>query len=329
MARQVLVTGASGFVGRILCDALLKRDMRVRAAVRDQRVELGNAVEVCEVGEIGSRTDWNRPLQGMEWVIHLAARAHRSGRTVASDRRAYQEVNVAGTARLVAAAARSGVARFVYLSSVKVNGEFNSNKAYTAQDAPNPADPYAKSKWEGELAVHDNSLRSGMQWATVRAPLVYGAGVRGNFLRLMKWVDRGTVLPLGAVRNLRSLINVWNLVDALIRVAEHPAAPGRVWMVSDGADISTPDLIRALARAMGKQARLVSLPVTLLHLAGTLTGQGAEVARLCSSLVVDISETRSQLDWTPPLTLAEGLARTVAWYESRSRALSGAGMAIA
>ena len=145
----------------------------------------------------------------------------------------------------------------------------------------------------------------------------------------MKWVDRGTVLPLGAVRNLRSLISVWNLVDALIRVAEHPAAPGRVWMVSDGVDISTPDLIRALARAMGKQARLVSLPVRLLHLAGTLTGQGAEVARLCSSLVVDISETRSQLDWTPPLMLAEGLARTVAWYESRLRALSGAGMAIA
>jgi len=318
MARRVLVTGASGFVGRILCDALLKRDMRVRAAVRDQRVELGNGVEVSEVGEIGSRTDWSRALEGVDWVMHLAAQAHLTDLRVRWQRAAYQEVNAAGTARLVGATARSGVARFVYLSSAKVNGEFTAAAPYSAQDEPKPADAYARSKWEGELAVRDTSLSSRMQCATVRAPLVYGSGVRANFLRLMKWVDRGTVLPLGAVRNLRSLISVWNLVDALIRVAEHGAAPGRVWMVSDGAHISTPDLIRALGRAMGKQVRLVSVPVGLLHLAGALTAKRAEVARLCGSLVVDISETRSRLDWTPPLRLPEGLARTVAWYQARS-----------
>ena len=318
MTSRVLVTGASGFVGRILCETLAARGMRVRATVHETSPEVERAIETCHVGAIGRHTDWGHALEGVDWVMHLAALAHVSGPRFAWDRSAYQEVNAVGTARLVGAAARSGVARFIYLSSAKVNGEFTSSKAFSPHDEPKPADAYARSKWEGELAVHDTSLSSRMQCATVRAPLVYGSGVRANFLRLMKWVDRGTVLPLGAVRNLRSLINVWNLVDALIRVAEHGAAPGRVWMVSDGADISTPDLIRALGRAMGKQVRLVSVPVGLLHLAGALTAKRAEVARLCGSLVVDISETHSRLDWTPPLTLPEGLARTVAWYQGRS-----------
>jgi len=292
--------------------------MRVRAAVHQTRLDFGNTVEVCEVGEVGSRTDWGRALEGVDWVMHLAARAHVPDLQVRWQRATYQEVNAVGTARLVGAAARSGVARFVYLSTAKVNGEFTAAAPYSAQDEPRPGDAYARSKWEGEVAVHDPSLSSRIQCATVRAPLVYGSGVRANFLRLMKSVDRGTVLPLGAVRNLRSLISVWNLVDALIRVAEHQASPGRVWMVSDGADISTPDLIRALGRAMGKQARLVTVPVGMLYLAGALTARRSQVNRLCRSLVVDISETCSQLDWTPPLTLPEGLARTVTWYQARS-----------
>jgi nucleoside-diphosphate-sugar epimerase len=250
--------------------------------------------------------------------MHLAARAHVPDLRVAWQRAAFQEVNAVGTARLVGAAARSGVARFIYLSSAKVNGEFTAAAPYSAQDEPRPADAYAESKWEGELAVHDTSLSSQIRCATIRAPLVYGSGVRANFLRLMELIDRGAVLPFGAVRNLRSLISVWNLVDALIRVAEHPAAPGRIWMVSDGADVSTPELIRALARAMGKPARLVTVPVGMLYLAGALTARRSQVNRLCRSLVVDISETCSQLDWTPPLTLPEGLERTVAWYQARS-----------
>ena len=148
---------------------------------------------------------------------------------------------------------------------------------------------------------------------------MYGSGVRANFLRLMRWVDRGMPLPFGAVKNLRSLISVWNLADVLIRAAEHQAAPGHVWMVSDGADVSTPDLVRALALAMGRPVRLVSVPIGLLYLAGTIGARRGEIDRLCGSLVVDISETCSHLDWTPPVTLQEGLERTVAWYLAEGR----------
>jgi nucleoside-diphosphate-sugar epimerase len=320
MTRRVLVTGATGFVGRTLCETLLRRDIRVRAAVRDARVDLGNPVEICQVGEIGRGTDWGRALDDVDCVMHLAARAHATGRRAGSQSALFQEVNAAGTARLVDAAVRGGVARFIYLSSVKVNGEATTGRPYSAHDEPKPTDAYARSKWQGELAVHDPALSARMGCATLRAPLVYGPGVRANFLRLMRWVDRGTVLPFGAVRNLRSLISVWNLADALIRVAEHQAAPGRIWMVSDGEDVSTPDLIRALGRAMGRQVRMVSVPLALLRLAGALTAHGAEVAKLCGSLVVDATETRSILQWTPPLTLPQGLDRTVAWYQGRSDA---------
>jgi nucleoside-diphosphate-sugar epimerase len=322
MTARVLVTGATGFIGRTLCEALRRRGMRVRAATRTTCPASENAVEICVVGEIGSRTEWSRALEGVDWVMHLAARVHMSGGD-AADGAAYQEVNEHGTARLAAAAARSGVARFVYLSSVKVNGESTCGVPYAGSDEPTPVGAYAVSKWEGELAVRNAATGSQMQYAVARSPLVYGTGVRANFLRLIRWVDRGTPLPFGAVTNLRSLISVWNLADALIRVAEHPAAPGRVWMVSDGADVSTPDLIRALGRAMGRQVRLIPVPLGLLYLAGTLAARRAEIGRLCGSLVVDISETCSQLDWTPPVSLQAGLERTVAWYLSRVE--SGAG----
>lgn len=318
MTRRVLVTGATGFVGRTLCEVLTQRGLRVRAATRTAQVPCANAAEVCVVGEINQRTDWSRALEDVDWVMHLAARAHLLGAT-AADADAYREVNSLGTAALTAAAARSGVSRFVFLSSVKVNGEATPARPYSARDEPRPADPYAVSKWEGELAVRHASSGSRIQSAIVRSPLVYGPGVRANFLRLLRWVDRGMPLPFAAVRNRRSLISVWNLADVLIRVAEHPAAPGRVWMVSDGSDVSTTDLVRALALAMGRKARLLPVPVRLLYLAGTLAARQAEIDRLCGSLVVDISETREQLEWTPPLTLQAGLERTVAWYLSQDR----------
>ena len=274
MTKRVLVTGAAGFVGRTVCEALTRRGLRVRAAKHTTPPVSDSGAEICVVGEIGSRTDWSRALEGVDWVMHLAARAHLT-RGGARDNAAYREVNALGTARLAAAAARSGVARLVYLSSVKVNGEMSA-VPYSAHDEPRPADAYALSKWEGELAVRDAALGSPMQCSIIRSPLVYGSGVRANFLRLMRWVDRGMPLPFGAVKNLRSLISVWNLADALIRAAEHQAAPGHVWMVSDGADVSTPDLVRALALAMGRPVRLVSVPIGLLYFAGTI---GARAAR--------------------------------------------------
>ena len=318
MTKRVLVTGATGFVGRVLCEALTQRGMRVRAATRAPAPSCENAAEICVVGEIGSATNWTRALEEVDWVMHLAAHAHVLGGRAGADA-AYREVNTLGTAALAAAAARSGATRFVYLSSVKVNGEATSGLAYSAHDQPRPADAYAASKWQGELALCDISPGARMQCSTVRSPLVYGTRVRANFLRLMRWVDRGVPLPFGAVRNLRSLISVWNLADVLVRVAQHPAAPGRVWMVSDGADVSTPALVRAIGRAMGRRVTLVSVPLGLLRLAGTVAGRRAEIDRLCGSLEVDISETRSRLEWTPPLTLQAGLERTVAWYLSEAR----------
>jgi nucleoside-diphosphate-sugar epimerase len=318
MTQRVLVTGATGFVGRTLCEALAHRGLRVRAATRTPQALSVHAAECCIVGEIGSHTDWSRALEGVDWVMHLAARAHVFENTAAGQA-AYREVNARGTARLALAAARSGVARFVYLSSVKVNGESTSRVPYSSRDTPGPADAYAVSKWEGELAVHDAGVGSQMRCSTVRSPLVYGAGVRANFLRLMRWVDRGIPLPFGAVKNLRSLVSVWNLADVLIRVAEHPAETGQVWMVSDGADLSTPDLIRALGRAMGRGVRLVAVPLSLLRMGGVLLGRRAEVARLCGSLVVDISDTCSRLNWMPPLSLQTGLERSVAWYLAEGR----------
>jgi nucleoside-diphosphate-sugar epimerase len=220
---------------------------------------------------------------------------------------------------LAEAAARNGVARLVYLSTVKVNGERTSGVPFGAHEEPRPVGAYALSKWHGELALQNAALRSQLQYVTVRSPLVYGAGVRANFLNLMEWIRRGRPLPFGAVRNLRSLISVWNLADVLVRAAEHPVAGGRVWMVSDGADVSTPELLRALGQAMGRAVKLAPVPVSLLRVAGALMGRRAEMDRLCGSLVVDISETRSILDWTPPLTLQSGLERTAAWYLAESR----------
>jgi len=318
VSKRVLVTGATGFVGRILCQTLTRRGMQVRAATRVPCAAHLGCAETCMVGEIGRYTRWDEALAGVDWVIHLAAHAHvlRGG---ADDEAAYREVNAFGTACLAEAAVRSGVGRLVYLSTVKVNGELTPQASFTARDEPRPVGAYAVSKWQGELALQKAALGSQLEAVTVRSPLVYGPGVRANFLRLMDSIRRGTPLPFGAVRNLRSLINVWNLADVLVRAAEHPLAAGRVWMVSDGVDVSTPELLSALGRAMGRAARLVPVPVGILRLAGALTGKRAEVDRLCGSLVVEISETRSQLDWTPAVTLQLGLERTAAWYLAEGR----------
>jgi nucleoside-diphosphate-sugar epimerase len=314
-----LVTGATGFVGRILCETLTRRGMQVRAAIRRSCPPSTSVAETCVVGDIGSTTDWDEALAGVDWVMHLAAHAHvlRGG---AADATAYHEVNARGTERLAEAAARSGVARLIYLSTVKVNGEATAGVPYAPEDEPRPVGAYALSKWHGEQALREIARSSQLEDVTVRSPLVYGAGVRANFLHMMDWIGRGTPLPFGAVRNLRSLISVWNLADVLVRSAEHPRAAGRVWMVSDGTDVSTPELLRALGQAMGRRVKLAAVPVTLLRIAGALAGKRGELDRLCGSLVVDIRETRSQLEWTPPLTLQSGLQRTAAWYLAEGRA---------
>lgn len=311
MTERILVTGATGFVGHTLCRLLTESGFEVRAAVRKKGASASGIYEQAVVGDIGSGTDWTPALRGVDAVVHAAARAHVMN-AQPSDIDLYHETNARGTARLAQAAAMAGVSRFVYVSSIKVNGEERQGGAYTALEQPQPRDPYGESKWQGEQALLEAS--AAMQTAIVRPPLVYGPGVRANFLRLMTWVDKGLPLPFGAIRNRRSLVSIWNLCDLLIQLLRRPLQRSQVWLVSDGEDLSTPALIEKIARSMGRRANLWSVPVGALVLAGKLTGKSAEIARLRGSLTVDIGATRRDLGWTPPLTMDESIARTVQWY---------------
>jgi UDP-glucose 4-epimerase len=285
----------------------------VRAAVRGTAAALTGAADHVVVGDIGRSTEWRPALASVDTVIHLAARAHVLHDTDEASA-LYEETNALGTLCLAKTAAESGVRRFIYLSSVKVNGEETSNRAYTAADEPCPRDAYARSKWRAELHVRELGAATHMETVIVRPPLVYGPGVRANFLRLLGWVERGWPLPLGSIRNRRSLVSVWNLCDLLIGLVGNGRGNGATWLVSDGDDLSTPDLVRRIAAAMRKRVTLVPIPAPMLLAGAALLGRRAEAARLCGSLVVDISHTRDALGWTPPLTVDEGLARTAAWY---------------
>jgi UDP-4-keto-D-QuiNAc 4-reductase len=313
---RVLVTGATGFVGTALCESLARAGYRVRAALRTARPVPAAVSETAVTGDIGATTEWDAALAQVDAVVHLAARTHmlREGAAAAG---LYVETNAHGTARLAAAAARRGVARFILLSSVKVNGEGGLERPYSASDEPCPADAYGASKWRAEQELWKAAAGTAMQAAVVRAPLVYGPGVRANFLRLLRWVEAERLVPLGAVANRRSLVSVWTLCDLVMRLLEHPRAVARTWMVSDDEDISSAELVRRLAAAMGRRARLLAVPVGVLRLVGGLLGKGPEVRRLCDSLTVDITDTRRSLDWAPALPMDEALARTVAWYRAQ------------
>ncbi|MEP7244886.1 MAG: NAD-dependent epimerase/dehydratase family protein [Gammaproteobacteria bacterium] len=312
---RVLVSGATGFVGTVLCETLVRSGYIVRAAVRTEGPASAFIAEQCQIGDIGETTDWSGALVDVDYVVHLAARVHML-RDVAANSRLYHETNVLGTQQLVRSAVKAGVRRFVHLSSVKVNGEQTTMRPYAASDEPHPADAYGVSKCLSEAAVREASAGTSLEAAIVRPPLVYGPGVRANFLRLMKWVAEEWPLPLGRVENQRSLVSVWNLCALLEELLRNPNAPGQAWMVSDGEDVSTPELIRRLATAMGRRARLLPVPVVALRLAGLLTGRTAEVSRLCGSLVVDSATTCERLGWLPPTSMDEALARTARWYLS-------------
>jgi nucleoside-diphosphate-sugar epimerase len=314
---RVLVTGATGFVGRSLCEALARAGHDVRIALRRDHPVTGRIFEKALVGEIDDHTDWTRALVGVDAVVHLAGRAHVV-RDVRANADLYFKTNERGTDCLARAAAHSGVRRFVYLSSVKVNGEGMPGHRYTASDEPHPQDVYGMSKWLAEKRLLEVAAVSKMDAVIVRSPLVYGPGVRANFLRLLQSVDRERPLPLGAIRNTRSLVSIWNLCDLLVVVLKHRAASGRTWMVSDGEDLSTPDLIRRIAAAMDRRVHLLHVPAALLRVCGTWAGKKADIERLCGSLAVDITQTCCELQWTPPMSVDRALARTVDWYLAHS-----------
>jgi nucleoside-diphosphate-sugar epimerase len=299
---MIAVTGASGFVGSAVVAALGRSGRAARALSRQAGAGL------VAVGNIGPDTDWSEALQGVTSVIHCAARVHVMKETEADALDAFRSANVAGTRRLAEQAALAGVQRLVFVSSVKVHGEATLPGApFRATDTPAPQDAYGQSKWEAEQALWAVCGATGMQGVVVRPPLVYGPGVAANMARLMKLVASGLPLPLGSIKNRRSLVALGNLTDLLVRCVDHPAATGRTFLVSDDEDLSTPDLVRQMALVMGRSAKLVPVPVSLLRLGGRLTGHQAEVARLVDSLQVDLAPTKNALSWSPPLTVLEGL----------------------
>ncbi|OGT21332.1 MAG: NAD-dependent dehydratase [Gallionellales bacterium RIFOXYB12_FULL_54_9] len=313
----VLVTGANGFVGSYLCSEIINRGARVRVALRTPNLKQ-KAFDFSVVGQIDEQTNWIEVLCGVDVVIHLAARVHVMEDDARDPLAEFRRTNVAGTENLARQAARAGVRRFVYVSSIKVNGETTDGVSkFSETDIPNPQDPYGVSKWEAEQALHRVAAETGLEVVIIRPPLVYGAGVKGNFAQMLKVLARGIPLPLASVNNRRSLVYVGNLVDALIMCATHPAAVGQTYLVSDGEDIATPDLLRQLGNAMGHPARLLSCPQSLLKLAGRMTGKADQVERLLGSLQVDSSKIRRELGWMPPFALQEGLGQTARSPEPR------------
>jgi nucleoside-diphosphate-sugar epimerase len=307
-ATRVLVTGATGFVGRALVRRLLADGRQVRAAVRPGATALPREVETAVIGDIGPETDWRTALAGVGAIVHLAARAHVLRDSSPDVHALYRAVNTLGALRLAEAAAAAGVRRFVFLSSARVHGDHSTGAPFTESSPLAATDPYGRSKAEAERGLAALAAAGGLDPVILRPPLVYGPGARGNFARLVRLVARGVPLPLGAVRNRRSLVFVGNLVDAIVRSLDHPAAARETFMVSDGEDVSTAELVRRIAQAIGRPARLMPVPVGLLRLGGAVTGHSDDVARLLDDLAVDSSKIRTRLAWRPPYSLDEGLA---------------------
>ena len=307
---RFLVTGATGFVGYAVSTELAQRKHDVRRAARNLA---GSDGGYFELGDIGPSTNWFGALEGVDAVVHLAARVHVMHDTEADPLTVFRAVNVEGTLNLARQAAAAGVRRFVFVSSIKVNGESTlPGQPFTADDKPAPLDAYSVSKMEAEQGLRQIAAQTGMAVVIIRPPLVYGPGVKANFAALMRAVQRGWPLPLGAVHNRRSLMALDNLVDFIVTCLSHPQAANQTFLMSDGQDLSTTELVRGMAQAVGVPARLLPVPVWALQAGASLLGKGDAVQRLCGNLQVDMSKARSLLGWVPPVSVEEGLRRAMA-----------------
>jgi len=310
---KALVTGANGFVGHAVWQRLNSLS-GVQAVVCVRRADAftDTRAAVVTVGDLSAQTDWSAALADVEAIVHAAARVHVMHDTEVDPLTAFRAVNVGGTLNLARQAAAAGVKRFVFISSVKVNGESTQpGRAFTESHAPDPQDAYGQSKHEAEQGLRQLAADTGMEVVIIRPPLVYGPGVKANFAALMHAVQRGWPLPLGAVHNQRSLVALDNLVDFIITCISHPQAAKQTFLVSDGQDLSTTELVRGMAQAAGVTARLLPVPVWALQAGARLLGKGDAVQRLCGNLQVDISKARSLLGWVPPVSVDEGLRRAV------------------
>lgn len=313
--RKILVTGASGFIGRSLCAELSRRGVPVAGTSRDVSKLDSHICAPIQIGDIGPDSDWSGMLDGVDTIIHLAARAHILCEDAADPLGSFRYANLLGTERLARCAVAGGAKRLVYVSSIGVNGfSTSAGMRFSEADTPAPHNDYSLSKWEAEQALWRISRETGLEVVIVRPPLVYGGNAPGNFAQMLKALKRGIPLPLASVRNLRSLIYLGNLVDALILCAVVPEASRKTYLVSDGEDISTPELLRKLGAGMGRPARLFPYPPRLLEMAGAMVGKSAQGHRLLGSLQIDSGKIRRELNWTPPYTLQQGLQATAEWY---------------
>lgn len=321
--KLVLVTGATGFIGRPLCAALYSHGFRVRIALRKPEDDIPACHEQVLIGEIGPDTEWTGALRGVDMVLHLAGRAHIMKDDAAEPLAEFRRVNVSGTQRLAYMAAKQGIKTFIFLSSVKVNGEHSETDfsgriiPFTEGDTAYPQDSYGLSKWEAEQALNRIKEELGLESVILRCPLVYGPGAKANFLQLLKTVDKGIPLPFGNVSNLRSMVYTGNLIDIIVKCMTDGRAKGQTFLVSDGRDISTPELIRMIAKAMGKKPKLFSFPLRLLRFLGKISGKTPEIDRLTGSLCIDNQKIIKTLGWNPPYSLKQGVRETVEYYKSQ------------
>ena len=307
----VAVTGATGFVGQALVSALLCRDRLTRAIVRRGNVNLSHpTLEIVPVNEINGQTEWTDALANVDCIVHCAGSSDATGDTSPKMLAHYRATNTDGTRRLAEKAAECGVRRLVFLSSVKVyGGQPSKGLGLDVSDLADPDHPYGISKWEAEQALIDVAVRCGLEVVIIRLPLVYGPGVKGNFLLMLKWASSGIPMPLGAVDNLRSFVGINNLIDLIIKCTDHSAAANQTFLVSDDEDLSTTDLLLSMRRALNKPARLLPFPTSMLWMASRLLGKKPLAHRILGNLQVDISKTKELLDWAPPSCVNEEIQK--------------------
>lgn len=312
---MILVTGATGFVGGALCASLVNQ-YPFRVSVRDKyNTKLFENVDIFKAS-ISPDQDWSSALSGISVVVHCAARVHVMSEETADPLFEFRRVNVDGTLNLARQASESGVRRFVFISSIKVNGEYtNLGHPFTADQVPEPGDPYGISKYEAEIALRALSKETGMEVTIIRPPLVYGPGVKANFLSMMNSLQRGIPLPLGGVtKNRRSFVYIDNLISMIIACINHPAAANQTFLVSDDDDLSTRELLERIALALGRPSRLIVVPPALITFGSKLVGRAEIARRLCGSLQVSIKKNKDFLGWSPPVSMGEGLSQTATYF---------------
>ena len=317
--RRVLVTGADGFIGSALCDQLAIRGFQVRRAVRALSPNLARQDDLHAIGDLSAFADWRSLTSGVEAIMHLANRAHRAVRASRNEVELIRSINVGATVQLATSAARTGVRRFVYVSSVHVNGSSTAGVPFTEEDIPAPVGVYATSKWQAEQALRDIESSMGLPVTIVRPPLVYGPRVKGNMLTLLNLIGRRTPLPLGSIHNLRSFVAVANLADLLIRCVDHPAASGSLFLAADGEDVSTPDLVRMIASAMGARVRMPHVPTMALRMIAAVLGRRSAFESFAGSLQVSSAHARAALGWRPPVDLQHGIEVMTEWFLREQR----------